>query len=139
MKAQRIGRIGLGAMGIYMARTLIKAAFEVAVWNRCPSPPPLPRRTRRAPLPGWGHGTSAPWWSSWRGARASPVRVLTRCKGYASRGTNPKHLPEEPAHDRRDKHVEIAKVAVENAVDLIRSDSVIQVYGSVAETVDEPR
>lgn len=34
MKAQRIGWIGLGAMGSRMARNLIKAGFEVAVWNR---------------------------------------------------------------------------------------------------------
>lgn len=34
MKPQRIGWIGLGAMGSRMARNLIKAGFEVAVWNR---------------------------------------------------------------------------------------------------------
>ncbi|ADU52016.1 3-hydroxyisobutyrate dehydrogenase [Thermaerobacter marianensis DSM 12885] len=37
MPLRRVGWIGLGAMGSRMARNLIKAGFEVAVWNRTPA------------------------------------------------------------------------------------------------------
>src|ERR1700744_1728567 len=33
-KAERLGYLGLGMMGIPMARRLVSAGFEVAVWNR---------------------------------------------------------------------------------------------------------
>lgn len=37
-RAQRIGFIGLGAMGAPRARRLISAGYEVTVWNRSPQP-----------------------------------------------------------------------------------------------------
>ena len=33
-KAERLGYLGLGMMGIPMARRLVNAGYEVAVWNR---------------------------------------------------------------------------------------------------------
>jgi 3-hydroxyisobutyrate dehydrogenase-like beta-hydroxyacid dehydrogenase len=49
----RLGFIGLGAMGAPMARNLLKAGHEIAVWNRSPekADPLVEAGARRADSP----------------------------------------------------------------------------------------
>ena len=52
MAIKRVGFIGLGIMGAPMAANLLKAGFEVTVWNRSPSrTQPLRMRAPAAPIP----------------------------------------------------------------------------------------